>query len=356
MPHTVIPAEPMIRLGCFLGVLLLMTAWEALAPRRDRTVGRLLRWPNNLGLVVLDTIIVRLLFPLAAVGMAFAARAHGWGLFNLVPVPAWLAIPAALLLLDLTIYVQHVAFHAVPWLWRLHRVHHADLEFDVTTGLRFHPGEIVLSMLVKLAAVLGLGAAPVAVLVFEVVLNATAMFNHGNVRLPSRLDRVLRLVVLTPDMHRVHHSIDQHETDSNFGFNQPWWDRLFGTYRAQPALGHARMVIGIEQFRDKRELWLPRMLIQPLRGASRSVMAPARRALMMGLRAGLVLVLVIAASWLLRHRDVIAPRHPGSALAYRNDCRWPGLESARKPSETAGSLVCEAGLRHTGQGAQSQRP
>jgi sterol desaturase/sphingolipid hydroxylase (fatty acid hydroxylase superfamily)/uncharacterized membrane protein YdjX (TVP38/TMEM64 family)/rhodanese-related sulfurtransferase len=307
VPNTVISAEPVIRLSGFLGVLLLMVVWEVLAPRRAQAVGRLLRWPNNLGLVVLDTIIVRLLFPFAAVGMAFVAQAQGWGLFNLVHVPAWLAVPAAVLLLDLLIYTQHVAFHAVPWLWRLHRMHHADLEFDVTTGLRFHPGEIVLSMLIKLAAILVLGAPPVAVLVFEVVLNATSMFNHGNVRLPSRLDRVLRWVVVTPDMHRVHHSIDRRETDSNFGFNLPWWDRLFGTYRAQPALGHAGMVTGIEQFREPRELWLHRMLIQPLRGASRSVTEPTRRTLIMVLRVGLVLVLVVAAAWLLRHRDIIDP-------------------------------------------------
>ncbi len=207
MPNAVFLAEPIIRLGCFLGVLAMMGLWEALAPRRPQFVERRLRWPNNLGLVVLDTVIVRLLFPLTAVGVAFLAQANGWGLFNLVALPAWAAIPAAVLLLDLTIYGQHVAFHAVPMLWRLHRMHHADLEFDVTTGLRFHPGEIVLSMLIKFAAVLALGAAPLAVLVFEVLLNATAMFNHGNVALPPRLDRVLRLVVVTPEMHRVHHSI-----------------------------------------------------------------------------------------------------------------------------------------------------
>jgi sterol desaturase/sphingolipid hydroxylase (fatty acid hydroxylase superfamily) len=273
MPNAVTSAEPVIRLGCFLGVLLLMVLWEVLAPRRTQEVGRLLRWPNNLGLVVLDTVIVRLLFPLAAVGIAFFAETKGWGLFNLVHLPDWVAVLAAVLLLDLIIYGQHVTFHAVPWLWRLHRMHHADLEFDVTTGLRFHPGEIVLSMLIKLAAVLVLGAPPVAVLIFEVVLNATSMFNHGNVRLPSRLDRFLRLVTVTPEMHRVHHSIDRRETDSNFGFNLPWWDRLFGTYRAQPALGHTRMVLGIDRFRDPRELWLHRMLLQPLRGDARSVTA-----------------------------------------------------------------------------------
>jgi sterol desaturase/sphingolipid hydroxylase (fatty acid hydroxylase superfamily) len=208
---------------------------------------------------------VRLVFPLAGVDMAFLAQAHGWGLFNLVPLPAWLAAPAAVILLDLTIYGQHVAFHAVPVLWRLHRTHHADLEFDVTTGLRFHPGEIILSMIIKLAAVAILGAPPIAVLVFEVLLNVTSMFNHGNVRLPHGFDRMLRFVVVTPDMHRVHHSKERREQDSNFGFNVPWWDRLFGTYRSQPAAGHAGMTLGIDRFRDPRELWLDRMLLQPLR-------------------------------------------------------------------------------------------
>jgi sterol desaturase/sphingolipid hydroxylase (fatty acid hydroxylase superfamily) len=258
-------AEPAIRLGCFLGVLMVMALWEAITPRRPQSIGRLLRWPNNVGLVMLNTFVVRLLFPFAAVGIAFLAQTKGWGLFNIVPIPAWLAIPGAVLLLDLTIYGQHVMFHAVPLLWRLHRMHHADLEFDVTTGLRFHPGEIVVSMLIKLAAVLVLAAAPVAVLIFEVVLNATSMFNHGNVQVPAGLDRVLRLFVVTPDMHRVHHSIDRRETDSNFGFNLPWWDHLFGTYREQPALGHDRMTLGIDGFREPRELWLDRMLWQPLR-------------------------------------------------------------------------------------------
>jgi len=263
--NAAIAAEPIVRLICFLGVLVLMALWERLTPRRPQSIKRLIRWPNNLGLVVLNTFVVRLLFPLAGVGMALLAQAKGWGLFNIVPGPAWFAIPAGLLLLDLTIYGQHVAFHAVPLLWRLHRMHHADLEFDVTTGLRFHPGEIVVSMLVKLLAIVVFGALPIVVLAFEVVLNATSIFNHGNVRLPPRLDRVLRLLVVTPDMHRVHHSIDRRETDSNFGFNVPWWDRLFGTYRAQPALGHDRMTLGIDLFREERELWLDRMLLQPLR-------------------------------------------------------------------------------------------
>jgi sterol desaturase/sphingolipid hydroxylase (fatty acid hydroxylase superfamily) len=265
MPSPTVAAEPVIRLGCFLGILMLMALWEVLAPRQPQSIRRLLRWPNNLGLVVLNTFVLRLLFPLAAVGMAFLAQTKGWGVFNILPASAWLAIPLTVLLLDLTIYSQHVMFHAAPFLWRLHRMHHADLEFDVTTGLRFHPGEIVVSMLIKLAAVLALGAAPIAVLVFELVLNATSMFNHGNVRLPARLDRVLRLFVVTPDMHRVHHSLDRRETDSNFGFNLPWWDRLFRTHRDQPALGHDRMVLGIDRFRDPREQWLDHMLWQPLR-------------------------------------------------------------------------------------------
>jgi sterol desaturase/sphingolipid hydroxylase (fatty acid hydroxylase superfamily)/uncharacterized membrane protein YdjX (TVP38/TMEM64 family) len=306
MPNAILSAEPAIRLGCFLGVLLMMMLWELLAPRRSQAVGRLLRWPNNLGLVLLDTVIVRLLFPLAAVGMAYFADAKGWGLFNLVHLPAWVAILAAVLLLDITIYGQHLAFHAVPWLWRLHRMHHADLEFDVTTGLRFHPVEIVLSMLIKLAAILLLGAPPVAVLVFEVVLNATAMFNHGNVQLAPRLDRAVRLIMVTPDMHRVHHSIDPRETDSNFGFNLPWWDRLFGTYRPQPALGHTRMVLGIDQFRDPRESWLHRMLVQPLRGETRSVSARTRHAMVLTLRLGFPGLLAVAAIWLVTHRQMIA--------------------------------------------------
>ena len=265
MPSTAIAAEPLIRLGCFVGILVLMALWEVATPRRPQSIRRRLRWPNNLALVVLNTFVLRLLFPFAAVGVAFLTQAKGWGLFNMVPLPAWLALPAAVVLLDLIIYGQHVLFHAVPFLWRLHRMHHADLEFDVTTGLRFHPGEIIVSMVIKLAAVLALGVAPLAVLTFEVVLNATSMFNHGNVRLPTRLDRVLRLFVVTPDMHRVHHSTERRETDSNFGFNLPWWDHLFDTYRDQPALGHHRMSLGIDRFRAPRELWLDRMLSQPLR-------------------------------------------------------------------------------------------
>ena len=264
--ETIFAAEPQLRLGVFLGVLAIMALWELLAPRRRRDIPRVIRWSNNLALVVIDTIVLRLTFPILAVALAVMAQERGWGLFNFIDAPAWVAVLASVIILDLVIYLQHVMFHAVPALWRLHRMHHADLDFDVTTGLRFHPIEIVLSMGIKLAMVLVLGPPAVAVLIFEVLLNATAMFNHSNVRLPLVVDRVLRLVMVTPDMHRVHHSILPEETNSNFGFNLPWWDRLLGTYKAQPAAGHDAMTIGIEQFRTPRDQWLDQMLVQPIKG------------------------------------------------------------------------------------------
>src|SRR5207244_10664866 len=211
---------------------------------------------NNLGVLAVDALLVRVLLPITAVGLALVAEAHGFGLFNIIALPTWASIVLSVILLDLAIYLQHVLFHAVPALWLLHRMHHADLEFDVTTGLRFHPIEIALSMLIKFAVITALGAPAVAVLIFEVLLNATSMFNHGNVRLPLGFDYVVRWLVVTPDMHRVHHSILPGETNSNFGFNLPWWDRLFGTYRPQPAAGHEAMPIGIEPFRDARTLGL----------------------------------------------------------------------------------------------------
>lgn len=267
MTDFVLSNEPHIRLAAFAGILTLMALWEVLAPRRDLHVGRSRRWPNNLGIVVLDTLIVRLAFPVTAIGVAVLGETRGWGLFQTLNAPAWAAIPLAVILLDLAIYLQHRLFHAVPPLWRLHRMHHADLGFDVTTGIRFHPIEILLSMAIKLGVIVVLGAPAVAILAFEVLLNATSMFNHGNVRIPAGLDRVLRWMVVTPDMHRVHHSTSAAETNSNFGFNLPWWDRLLGTYRDQPALGHEAMVIGIDAFRDPRDLRIDRMLLHPLRDA-----------------------------------------------------------------------------------------
>lgn len=266
MSDMLLNAEAAIRLTVFLGILIAMVLWELSAPRRRQEIPRVIRWTNNLGLVVLDTVILRLSFPILAVGLAVVGAERGWGLFNTIDAPLWLAILVSVLLLDLAIYLQHVLFHAVPGLWRLHRMHHADLEFDATTGLRFHPVEIVMSMGIKLAVVAALGPPAVAVLIFEVLLNGTALFNHANINLPRRVDRWLRLFVVTPDMHRVHHSIDPRETNSNYGFNLPWWDRLLGTYVAQPAKGHLGMDIGIEQFRTPRDLWLDRMLIQPVRG------------------------------------------------------------------------------------------
>lgn len=257
--------EPLIRLAAFAGVFAAMALWELMAPRRPQAIERLRRWPGNLGVVAIDTLLLRLIFPTAAVGVALVAHVGGWGLLPALNAPFWLALIIAVVVLDLAIYLQHVLFHAVPVLWRLHRMHHADLEIDVTTGARFHPIEILLSMAIKLGVVAALGAPAVAVLIFEVLLNATSMFNHGNVRVPQRLDRVLRWLVVTPDMHRVHHSILARETNSNFGFNLPWWDRMFGTYRARPQAGHEAMTIGIEQFRDPRELRLDRMLLQPFR-------------------------------------------------------------------------------------------
>jgi sterol desaturase/sphingolipid hydroxylase (fatty acid hydroxylase superfamily) len=261
--------EPIIRLGCFAGVLLLMALWEFLAPRRQLTVRRAVRWSSNLGLVALNNLAVRFIAPLGAVSAAVVAEERGWGVFNNLALPAWLSVALTVVVLDLIIYMQHVMFHAVPLLWRLHMVHHADLDFDATTGVRFHTLEILLSLLIKLAAVVLLGAPALGVLLFEVTLNATSVFNHGNVRLPAWLDRLLRLVVVTPEMHRVHHSVITRETNSNFGFNLPWWDFLFGTYKAQPTDGHERMTIGLEQVRDeKRADRLHWMLLLPFVGRS----------------------------------------------------------------------------------------
>jgi sterol desaturase/sphingolipid hydroxylase (fatty acid hydroxylase superfamily) len=225
------------------------------------------RWANNLGLVMLNSAVLRLIFPAAAVGVAVLASERHWGLFNLIDASFPIAVLASVIILDFFVWLQHVMVHAVPMLWRLHRVHHADLDYDVTTGARFHPLEILLSMLIKFTVIVLLGPPIIAVIVFEVLLNATSMFNHGNVRLPETLDRYLRLIVVTPDMHRVHHSVEDDETNSNFGFNLPWWDRLFGTYRAQPRAGHEGMTIGIHTFReDKWCSWLPGMLAIPFIG------------------------------------------------------------------------------------------
>ena len=266
MDSFILDNEQTLRLGFFVGMLVAMAGWELAAPRRRLVAPRALRWLSNLAVVVLGTGLLRLIFPVLAVGLAALAESRGWGLLNSFDAPSWLAFVAALLVLDLAIYLQHIVFHAVPILWRLHMMHHADRDFDVTTGVRFHPFEIVLSMVIKLAVIAALGPPAAAVVVFEVVLSATSLFNHGNVRMPEALDRVLRAFVVTPEMHRVHHSVHAYETNSNFGFNLPWWDRLFGTYRAQPAEGHRDMTIGLTQFQDRgpENLWW--MLVLPFRG------------------------------------------------------------------------------------------
>ena len=264
-PVDVLKYEPGIRLVVFITAFLLLAGGEALFPRRARSVVRPWRWPTNLILVALNTLIIRALLPLTAVGMAVIAEQRGWGLLHAVgPIPSVLAVPVAIVLLDLAIYLQHVLFHAVPILWRVHRVHHADIDVDVTTGSRFHPIEIFLSLLIKFVTIGALGASPLAVLLFEALLNVGSLFSHANLRLLSWLDRALRLVVVTPDMHRVHHSASGVETNTNFGFTFPWWDHLCGTYRAQPAAGHEAMTVGLTCFRDPKYLRLDRTLLQPL--------------------------------------------------------------------------------------------
>ncbi len=261
--------EPAVRLGAFFGVFALMALWEAVAPRRARLLPRRVRWLHNLALVVLNSLILRLLFPLAAVGFALLAAEHGWGLLNAFGVPFWWAFALSVIALDLAIYLQHVMFHAVPLLWRLHRVHHADADIDVTTGARFHPIEILLSMLIKFAVIAVFGAPAAAVLVFEVLLNATAMFNHANLRLREPLERLLRRMLVTPEMHRIHHSMELSEANSNFGFNLPWWDRLFGTYRESARLPQESMAIGVKGLTGSdAAVKLTGMLALPFAGAA----------------------------------------------------------------------------------------
>ena len=259
-------AETKIRLVFFFSIFALVALWEILASRRPLATSKKVRWISNLGITFLNPVLLRLLFPVLAVNMAVKAQERDWGLLNNFDLPYWLDIVVGIVLLDLVIYLKHVMFHAIPILWRLHMVHHADLDYDVTTGLRFHPIEIFLSMGIKLAIVIIFGLPAAAVLIFEVILNGAAMFNHGNIRLPLKIDSILRYVIVTPDMHRVHHSVIIRETNSNYGFNLPWWDRLFGTYCPQPVKGHAGMTIGLSQFRDSGKLTLPWLLILPFIG------------------------------------------------------------------------------------------
>lgn len=261
--------EGLVRLGVFAGVFIFLAGLEILLPRKERITGRRDRWITNLSIVVLDTIVLRLTFPFLALAMAEIAARNGWGLLSRTNLPLWFETVLAFLLLDLLIYVQHVASHKVPVFWAIHRVHHSDRDIDLTTALRFHPIEISLSMGYKFLCILLLGPPILGVFIFEILLNASAMFNHANFRLPDRLDQICRQVIVTPDMHRVHHSVIHSETDSNYGFCLSVWDRLFGTYVPQPREGHADMTIGLSEYQSEKPsrllwaLWLPFTRLSP---------------------------------------------------------------------------------------------
>lgn len=270
--------ELAVRLGAFVGAFAILAFWEHLAPHRAARLSKGIRWLNNLGLLVTGNLLLRVTFPVLAVGVAIIAQDQGWGVFNVLEAPAWLSVLASLILLDLAIYFQHVLFHRVPALWALHRVHHSDVDLDVSTALRFHPFEMLLSLLIKMAIVVMLGVPPLGVLVFEILLNATAMFNHANAKIPPPVDAILRRVVVTPDMHAIHHSIEHRESNSNFGFNLSVWDRIFGTYIAAPANGDAGLIIGLSAFRSARDGWLDRLLMQPLRRQEGQEEIPAPKA------------------------------------------------------------------------------
>ena len=264
MLSLILDNHSLVRLLAFLLAVVLVGSWEILKPRRALSLSKPLRWVNNWLVSAVNSLLLPLVFPILAVGVALLASERHWGLFNVLDVPVLFGIPLFILLFDLAIYWQHRLYHIIPWLWRLHRMHHADADFDVSTGIRFHPLSIILSMLIKMVVIVLLGPPAVAVLLAEIILNVTAMFNHGNIYLPPRLDAILRLFVVTPDMHRVHHSVHADETDSNFGFNFPWWDRLFGSYRAQPRDGHQDMAIGVRGFQDAKSQMLHRLLLHPV--------------------------------------------------------------------------------------------
>jgi sterol desaturase/sphingolipid hydroxylase (fatty acid hydroxylase superfamily) len=262
MPHKEHMNTLIIRLSIFVGTFISLAIWEVLTPRRERVVKRTFRWGNNLGIVVLNNIIVYAI-PFAPIAAALLAGEQEWGLFNILSVPGWVSIIACILILDVLIYLQHLAFHRVGLLWALHKMHHIDTEVDITTALRFHPIEIVLSLGIKIGAVIALGADPLAVLIFESLLNSSAMFNHANAYIPLRLDHLLRSFLVTPDMHRIHHSTKRKEMDSNFGFFLSWWDRLFNTYTRDPMEGQLLMKIGVPGFLKTKYQYFHMMLGAP---------------------------------------------------------------------------------------------
>ncbi len=261
--------ETEVRLASFAGLLILFSGLEAVFPKKKRVQARLGRWFTNISLSLLSNILLRILFQVTAIGTALFAASKGWGLLNLVLLPFWIELLIALILLDLAIYWQHVLTHKIPVLWRLHKVHHADRDIDASSGVRFHPVEIVLSLLYKMMVILLLGPSAIAVLLFEIILNGSALFNHANIKLPKSVDRVLRLLIVTPDMHRVHHSVLNEETNSNFGFNLSVWDRIFGSYRDQPKLGHDDMTIGLAEYQSVKPSTIVWSLSLPFRPKNR---------------------------------------------------------------------------------------
>jgi sterol desaturase/sphingolipid hydroxylase (fatty acid hydroxylase superfamily) len=263
--------EELYRVGIFLTLLGLFAAWELITPRRSQVGRKSVRWFANLSLVTLNTLLVPVIVPITALAASALAAEHGWGALNRWAGPYAAAVVLSVVILDFAIYLQHIMFHAVPILWRLHRVHHSDVDLDVTSGTRFHLIEIAISTCIKIAVILLLGPPIMSVLLFEILLNATAMFNHANIRIPLRLDSLLRRFVVTPDMHRIHHSVIPEEMNTNFGFNLPWWDYLCGTYRAQPVKGHTGMTIGIDRFRSVHDQYPHRLLIQPFRKGTREL-------------------------------------------------------------------------------------
>ncbi len=258
-----ISPETLVRLGFFAAIFFVMALSEKIAPRRLLLKSKTKRWIGNLGMQIINVVVLRLIFPVFPVGIAVICAQRGWGLLNYYQITPLLALIIAVAALDFVIYLQHRMFHVVPLFWRMHMVHHTDQDIDVTTALRFHPLEIILSMLIKFSAVAAIGAPPLSVLIFEIMLNGATMFNHGNVGIPLPLDRIIRIVLVTPDMHRVHHSVVARETNSNYGFSFPWWDRMLKTYQAQPQDGHYKMKIGLNGYHDDRSLKLSSMLTMP---------------------------------------------------------------------------------------------
>ena len=263
MDVIIISNELQIRLGCFLGLFALLAIAEVIIPRRDLKIPRLKRWGNNLGLSAFNSILVKMMFPIAGTGLAVLCMENQWGLLNFLNLPIWLGIGIYIIVFDFSIYWQHRLFHLVDPLWRLHRMHHTDLDYDITTGNRFHPLSIVISIVIKMIVVLIMGPVLVAVLISEVLLNLTSMFNHSNIQLPQKVDKLLRLVLVTPDMHSIHHSQDELEHNCNFGFCFPWWDRMFSTYLDEAALAHQSLKIGIKGFDEDNSIWIHNLLVQP---------------------------------------------------------------------------------------------